>query len=276
MYDSIVLALFLAAIVGTWLWLAGRMKRGGKGPFLCHFVGSTVGIVAGLVVVTVAVSLGVIKPKDGHTAAPAQVASQPSGVAEISQPAYTVIKDEYKRDIKRTVVVQLAERVTKDQLTALAAAIKATATQKTNLTFIGYRLVDGDAKGAYWATTHYTPDLEVSILGLPLADYQTLSAIDIAKSYPDNKGAWLRDLGSMSHVMVLYQKGGKFFIDQLFANGGKNTEAYGVKKLADGSLRLEEPENSFKEYYVVKTDGTLEGWGEGGRYLTLHSLEVAR
>lgn len=275
MYDSIVLVLFFVTIIGVWIWLAGRMKRGGRGWFMRHFIGSTAGTFAGLVIVSLALALGIIEPKDRQHSSQQQAAAEPASSPDKHLPAYTVVKDEYKRDIKRSVEVRLPARVTKDELAAMAAAIKATATQKTNLTFIAYRLADDDGKGTAWATTHYMPELQITVLGLSLEGYQALSKIDVAKKYPDNKGAWLRDIGELSHVMVLYQRDGKYFIDQLFADGGKNTEAYRAKKLADGNLRLDEPDSSFHEYYVVKADGTLEGWGESGLYMNLRSLKMA-
>ena len=268
MYDSIVLVLFFAAIMSVWIWLAGRMKRNGRGWFMRQLAGSTAGTFAGLLVVVAAMALGVIKPNEGPSTSQAQTPSAlPVKSADLLLPEYTVTKDEYKRDIKRTVEVQLPRRITKDQLAALASVIKAKATQETNLTFIGYR-VDGKSKGVYWATTHYDPDMKVVIQGMTLDDYQALTTIDLKPAYPGLKQAWLRDDG-FHCLMVMYQKDGKYFIDQLFADGGKNTDAYRSKTLPDGNLRLDDPESSFNEYYLVKADGTLEGWGESGIYMSL-------
>ncbi|WP_239502744.1 hypothetical protein [Pseudomonas putida] len=53
----------------------------------------------------------------------------------------------------------------------------------------------------------------------------------------------------------------KYFIDSVFANGGRNRDEYLAKRLPDETLRLQTSENDFGEYYVVSADGTLQGWG---------------
>lgn len=72
-------------------------------------------------------------------------------------------RDVYMGPIKRTVEVRLAHKLSPEQLKTVAETIKATATRKTERTFIGYTLGQQQSPG-YWATTHYDPDLRVEIL----------------------------------------------------------------------------------------------------------------
>ena len=58
--DFVVFVGFVAAWVGVWLWLARRLARTGKGWFLRHLIGSCAGAVAGLLVVSSALSVGII------------------------------------------------------------------------------------------------------------------------------------------------------------------------------------------------------------------------
>ena len=60
--------------------------------------------------------------------------------------------------------------------------------------------------------------------------------------------ALLRD-GTHGHVMVLYQRDGKYFIDSFFSTGGKNTESYVAQTLPDGALRLQPPNNDSSKCY---------------------------
>lgn len=179
---------------------------------------------------------------------------------------YTISKDELRDGRPRKVEVTLPRRLSDTELTEVAKAIRDNTELNADRTFIGFR-VEGQTDSTYWANASFDPDYQSRVIGLSAADYQTLSELDL-KGYPELVGSWLRD-GALGHVMVLYKKGGKYFIDQLFAGGGKNTEAYRSKKLADGSLHLEDPDNGFHEYYLMKADGTLEGWGENGRYMSL-------
>ncbi|APC15115.1 hypothetical protein BLL42_05050 [Pseudomonas frederiksbergensis] len=185
--------------------------------------------------------------------------------------SYTITQDESRAPVKRTVEVELVSRVNEADLALVAKEIFAQGKNKTDRTFIGYR-VDGKTKGTYWATSHYDPDLKVVIRGLTLADFQTLQAFDVAKAYPQATGAWIRDDG-FGYLMVVYECNGKFFIDSIFPNGEKNTNAVVSKRMPDGGLRLSEPDNSFGEFYVVDAEGGLQGWSENGVYMTLQPLQ---
>lgn len=241
------------------LWWRGAtvMKEKGRGWFMRNWIAGTMGGIFAMVLFGVGIATGLIGDAPKEAAA----------VAEPVASGYSITSDVYKRSIKRTVEVALTARISETELTVIANAIKAAASQETERTFIGYR-VDGKTTGTYWATTHYDPALKVTIQGMPLEDYKTLQAFDVDKVYPHAVGAWLRDDG-FHYLMIAYEKGGKHFIDSVFASGEKNTEEMLAKRLPDGGLRLEEPDNGFGEYYVVDTSGNLQGWSENGQYMTL-------
>ncbi len=94
---------------------------------------------------------------------------EPKLIPGTATASYAIVSDDYKRSIKRTVLVALNERVTEAELTEIAKAIKAQANHPTERTFISYR-VDGATSGYYWATTHYNPDLNVQIIGRTAAE----------------------------------------------------------------------------------------------------------
>lgn len=58
--DFLVFVGFVGAWVWVWLWLARRLGRNGRGWFVRHLIGSSVGSVAGLLVVSLALSVGII------------------------------------------------------------------------------------------------------------------------------------------------------------------------------------------------------------------------
>lgn len=183
--------------------------------------------------------------------------------------AYTITQDEHREGRPRKVEVTLPRRLSDAELAEVAKAVRDDTVVVADKTFIGFR-VEGQTDSAYWVNASFDPDYQSSLIGLSVEDYQKLLAVDLS-SYPDKLGHWLRD-GALGHVMVLYKRGGKYAIDSIFASGGKNTEVYVAKQLPDGDLRLEEPENDFGEYYILKKDGTLQGWGENGMYLALPRL----
>lgn len=82
--------------------------------------------------------------------------------------SWEILRDVSFLDYKRSVDVRLAKPVTKDVLIQLAEDIKKTRSQKTKNTFICYFLPGMSTDGTSWATTHYRPELDVTINGFVL------------------------------------------------------------------------------------------------------------
>jgi hypothetical protein len=181
-------------------------------------------------------------------------------------PSYLVTKDDFREGQPRKVEVTLPARLSDAELANVAEAIHTDTEFNAKKTFIGFR-VEGQTDNAYWANASFDPDFRSSLNGLSASDYESLKAQDLT-AYPDVIGSWLQD-GALGHLKVLYKRDGKYFIDSIFPDGGKNTERYLSKRLTDGGLHLEEPENDFGEYYVVDAKGNLQGWGKKGVYMTL-------
>lgn len=249
------------------LWWRGasQLKKQGRGWFMRNWIASTMAGFFVLIIWAVLLFAGAFNDESPVATSPVT----PSTVAE-----HSIVKDEYRGSITRKVEVTLKKPLTEEQLRDIAYSIKAKAKHETERTFVGYRL-KGKEAGTYWATTHYDPDLEVAVLGLSSEGYKTLFATDIQKMYPANIGAWLRDdYGSASHLLVAYERDGSYFIDSLFVDGGKSTRKMMGKSQPDGSLRLEETDNDFGEYYMIDRNGTLQGWNSDGLYLTVSSLKA--
>lgn len=101
--DGLVGILALAVLVGTWWWLAGRMKQNGRGWLLRNFAGSSAGCFMGLLVVVLALQVGIIKEKpqaDGKPDAPAS-AEKPAEV----QPAPPVATEPLEAPVKKSLGV---------------------------------------------------------------------------------------------------------------------------------------------------------------------------
>lgn len=78
---------------------------------------------------------------------------------------YEVIQVATLRDIKRSIDVRLSKKVDSDTLRAIALELKAKELCCFDRTFIVYYLPGMTVDAGGWATTHFTPDLEVRILG---------------------------------------------------------------------------------------------------------------
>jgi hypothetical protein len=199
--------LLLALLVAVWFFVAKKLKA--RSWFVRHVGGCTLGVFSFFAGMVLFFETGVIKPdhrtepsqsiESSQTAGPAHPVAPPvkavatEKAADIPAPGeaseskkssdvvladFTVTSDEYLGKIKRTVEVVLKQRISESELTEIAKALKGQANQSTERTFIGYRI--GSETGAYWATTHYDPDLDVRIIGMTAAEYEAAQAAPAA------------------------------------------------------------------------------------------------
>lgn len=132
-------------------------------------MGKVIKIIGGLFVVfVILVAIAVVNedpPPDAATEANnTNISSKVPSSIKVVIPPHKIILDESTKNIKRSVEVSLDKRISEQELEALGRHIKQQEKHAYERTFIGYR-VAGQASSMYWATTHYDPDLKVSILG---------------------------------------------------------------------------------------------------------------
>lgn len=123
----------------------------------------------------------------GESAKPVSLAQGPLSFGAV------IIEDTHLRNIKRSVAVILDGRVSKADLRSIATQIKNSDPGDYERTFISYRLRGMESNQLYWATSNYTPKLDIHIIGLPLKE-ETLNA---RVSHPDGSqliGMWHFDL----------------------------------------------------------------------------------
>lgn len=179
----------MVVFIAAWIWVAGRLKKKGKGFFLRHIAGFVSAWVASLIFSMVLGIAGLLDTDQGNdTPATASQGPDTRGSNEQSTPndsissdiggVYTVLSDDYRGNIKRTVEVTLDHRITRDQLAEIAQVIKSNQAHETERTFISYRLAEQQGGGMYWATTHYNPNLAIQILGTTIEQQAEIEAND--------------------------------------------------------------------------------------------------
>lgn len=187
---------------------------------------------------------------------------------------YTISEDTHKRDIKRSVVVILESKVSKEDLRQLANKIKNNDPSNYQRTFIGYYLKGNDRNNGYWATTHFNPALEVRVLGLSKEEEASL-AKPVA-SNPDRTvlGVWLDDRpGVGAKMTIYYSKEGNLYLESSYSDGSSGTKEM-VDSTIDNGKRIEDKEgNDFGEYFVLNKANQLEYWSKNGNYFTAKSIQ---
>ena len=130
--------------------------------------------------------------------------------------SYSIIDSTAIAGIKRSLDVRLNKRVAENTLHAIALKLKSQDSQDYDHTFIVYYLPDMTVGAGAWATTHFTPELEVQILGLSTEEEKKLSAV------PANReivGQWLDEVPYASSRITIFHEGGKLYVERAFVDG---------------------------------------------------------
>lgn len=195
------------------------------------------------------------------------VKPEPTQKTEIkSFPEYKIVEDTVKRNIKRTVEVELSSRMDEEALIALAEKIYAMSDAKVERTFITYRLAN-EGDGTAWATTHYNPEFKVDIVGATASDYERIKNTNISKG--EEIGSWMVSRGMDSKVTA-YKKDGQVYIQELYDFGplSKEDKVYESTNLDKGIKLQSENDKDHNEYYIINKKGDLEFWSDNGNYYT--------
>ena len=122
--------------------------------------------------------------------------------------------------VKRSVQVRLGRRIDLQTLRAIAATIKSEERSNYDQTFISYFLPYQETGQGNYATTHYTPELEVRAFGLTLekADATLLTTLRDGPAFADVVGWWWADEPD-GGIEVISQRDGGFFINFFYGDG---------------------------------------------------------
>ena len=110
------------------------------------------------------------------------------------------------------------KRVAEDTLHTIALKLKSQDSRDYDRTFIIYYLPDMTVGAGAWATTHFTPELEVKILGLSTEEEKKLSTAP-APAKREIVGRWLDEIPYASSRITIFHEGGKLYVEQKFTDG---------------------------------------------------------
>lgn len=170
---------------------------------------------------------------------------------------YELIEDKrYDNFDKRSVVVRLDEKVSKEQLIQIGTDIKnETSFSKTFINYYLPEMVVGDGS---WAYTHFRPELDVRIQGLKKGGLNDL------KIYNNESviGKWEDKAFGIIYVL---EKNGDSYVMTLNLSDGKVIQE--VKRVSENKFIQVDPEK--EDYYIINDGGNLEVWDDIGKVDTL-------
>ena len=191
--------------------------------------------------------------------------AQQAGTA--STPAYTITKVSPTPGLSKVnIEVLLPEKLSEAALRQVALKIKAEH-DGYNKTWIFYALPGMKKDAGAWATTHFTPDLEVQILGASKA--QEVSGKREALAVKGEVvGRWYEEQYTHSSF-VLYRRAGVFRLKTIFDTGQTSEE----KLVRKGMVFTYQPGAGYNgEYFKLLPGGGLGMFNKEGKMFTQASV----
>jgi hypothetical protein len=185
---------------------------------------------------------------------------------------YAIIEKSKIGSIKISIDIRLQKKASKDFLRELALNLQKAEAKKYDRMFITYYLPGMTPGAGAWATSHFSPNFEVKILGTTIEEEKTLmsnSKISSGKII----GEWLDESPYVGAKYTFLKRDGKIIMICKF-KGGSGSEKEMIQKKQSGRLRFEEKVgNNFGEYYLVDRKGNLGVYDNAGLITTMSSIK---
>ncbi|KAA3605860.1 MAG: hypothetical protein DWQ06_03075 [Calditrichaeota bacterium] len=183
---------------------------------------------------------------------------------------YTIVEDaKMIGRIKRSIVVLLNKKVDVKVLSKLARKLRNSDPVDYDKTFIRY-LIDKEDSLGYWASSHFTPYLNVKILR-PFIEGSEKKLIESKfKSNGEIIGTWRSNQFELdfteSSTRFLFVEGRYFSESLLLSDSSETTILFEMEKIECGNERI-----CFKARYgsspfhhnAINSEGELEHWYQG-------------
>lgn len=184
---------------------------------------------------------------------------------------YAVLSEDENTALKKSnIEVRLVGKVDEARLKQIANELREDRSQIDNLWIFYYLSGMEVGKGA-WATSHFTPDLVVEIVGNTKAEEETAKASPVAAN-ETVLGKWYEEQVTRMGFTLLSREA-KLYLRISFPGGGSMDRE--VRETAvQGTRRIDSVEpDSNGEYHVVEADGTLGLYGSDGRFAVAKPIE---
>lgn len=172
---------------------------------------------------------------------------------------FTVTEEVPNQALKKcNLKVTLNKRISEDVLRKIAQKIRDERTQYDKL-WVFYYLQDASSTSMPWATTHFTPTLEVAIIGS--SSEQSEKQKSVVAEDGEQIGKWIDDTALPGSNLIILKKDGKYILRTVIKEGGHFDEDV-VKK---GKARYDDVVGEKGEYFIIEPSGDLGMYNKEGK-----------
>jgi hypothetical protein len=181
-----------------------------------------------------------------------------------SSGGYTIIKEtSNERLSKANLTVMLSEKIDIHALGDIAHFLRGSRKQYDRL-WIAYMLPGMLPNAGAWATSHFTPDLELRILGSTIEEEMALRNIS-ALDERNIVGKWMDNRPYVKSLMVIENKGDFLVLTTSFSDGSSMDEKV-VKTSVGGKQRYDMVESDDPAFFVIERNGNLGMYSPNGKF----------
>jgi len=163
---------------------------------------------------------------------------------------------------KCNIEIELKKKLTEDELKEIALKLRSTR-QSYDYLWIFYLMPGMQSGAGAWATTHFTPGLEVEIMGsTDIQDKETSKTSDIKGKI---LGKWRCDKSLSGATLILYKSTDDKIIMRLNLTTGSKIDEEVTQSKTHGKTSYMTG-NKHGEFYVLESNGNLGMYDGDGKY----------
>ena len=162
---------------------------------------------------------------------------------------------------KNNIEVSLNKKIDKEVLQEIAMKIRENRNEYSKL-WIFYH-IPNMTEGMAWATTHFTPNLEINIIGsTENQDIITSKTTDIEGEVLNK---WRSEKSLMGATLVLFKNSSNKQIMRITFKDGSKMDSEIIKSNVNGKVKYQD-DNENGEYYILESNWNLGLYGKNGKF----------
>ncbi|MEI7424323.1 MAG: hypothetical protein WCK18_19630 [Prolixibacteraceae bacterium] len=184
----------------------------------------------------------------------------------ISEESFKIISEEDHVDPKFgynkcNLLIELKSRKTKEELTIIANNLRKTRKNYDKL-WIGYYVFGVKDRTIAWATSNFTPNLEVEIIGASDMEIKSMNSVNVSSG---KIGKWFDNRTGAECGMILFRKDNKIYMKSTNKHGNLGDDEF-ICKSEKSKIVYQPKVNKHKEYYIIEKNGNLGMYDESGKF----------
>ncbi len=183
-----------------------------------------------------------------------------------SEKNYTIIKEYRNENIKKVNIdIRLNQEVNELGLKEIAIELKEER-KNFKMLWIFYYLPGHEVGNGAWVTTHFSPDLEVKILGATKEDTKEMDNVEVTGEIIST---WYDNDAMMPNRIYLIKENNRLYMKSLYPKNSLTDASEIIKEVIErknGDLTRYDYENNHGEYYIIEKNGNLGIYDSEGKF----------